>query len=80
MHIGQLFSWNNFPHPKGGNLKLRLFIPLGKSNIFLPPIVVYLVTLTPQIQYYEPNNYREKNTIVRLKKVNLTWKWNQLLI
>ncbi len=68
MGTGQLFSWNNSPHIKDENLKPRLFILLGKSNIFFPPVVVYLVTFTSQIQHYEPNNYREKNTIVRFKK------------
>ena len=68
MYIGQLFSWNNFPYSKEGNLKPRLFILLGKSNIFFPPIAAYLITLTSQTQHYEPNNYREKNTIVRFKK------------
>ncbi|MHB8278925.1 MAG: hypothetical protein ACYDIA_14910 [Candidatus Humimicrobiaceae bacterium] len=68
MGIGKLFYWNNFPYSKDGNLKPRLFILLGKSNIFFPPIVAYLATLTSQTQHYEPNNYREKNTIVRFKK------------
>jgi hypothetical protein len=68
MGIGELFYWNNFPYPKNGSIKPRLFILLGKSNIFFPPVVAYLVTFTSQLQHYEPNNSREKNTIVRFKK------------
>lgn len=68
MNIGELFYWNNFPYSKDGNLKPRLFILLGKSNIFFPPIIVYLVTFTSQTQHYEPNNSRENNIIVRFKK------------
>lgn len=68
MQIGQLFCWNNFPHHRDGDQKFRLFILLGKSNIFFPPVVVYVVTLTSQLQHYDSDENRENNTIVRFKK------------
>ena len=68
MQTGQLFLWNNFPYPKDNSQKTRLFIFLGKSNIFLPPIVAYIITFTSQTQHYNPNSDREKNTIVKFKE------------
>ncbi|MCL4384752.1 MAG: hypothetical protein M1326_00350 [Cyanobacteria bacterium] len=55
MQVGQLFLWNNFPHPKDNNQKPRIFIFLGKSNIFLPPVIAYIITFTSQTQHYNPN-------------------------
>ena len=68
MQIGRLFLWNNFPYPKDNSQKTRLFIFLGKSNIFLPPIVAYIITFTSQTQHYNPSSDREKNTIVKFKE------------
>jgi len=71
MQIGQLFLWNNFPYPKDNSQKTRLFIFLGKSNIFLPPIVAYIITFTSQTQHYNPSSDREKILLLNLKKESL---------
>jgi len=68
MQIGELFLWDEFPYPKDGNPKPRLFIFLGKSSIFFPPIIYYIATFTSQTKYYELHGKREKNTIVKFKQ------------
>ncbi|MGD9576758.1 MAG: hypothetical protein AB7Y74_00750 [Syntrophorhabdus sp.] len=59
MRAGTIVRWLNFPEPnKGGDIKARWFIYLGKSTSLVSPIFYHFSTTTTQIDDFRNGGKR----------------------
>jgi len=67
MKLGSVFIWRNFPFQGDGKVKDRYFIYLGKSRYPDNPIMVFLITATSRVHYYEEGEIRIRHNYIKFK-------------
>lgn len=67
MKLGSVFMWRNFPLQEDGKVKDRYFIYLGKSCYTDNPIMVFLITATSRVHYYEEGGNRTHHNYIEFK-------------
>ena len=67
MRLGTVFLWKDFPKQQDGKVKDRYFLYLGKSCFTDNPIMVFLITATSRVYYYEEDGNRTQHNYIKFK-------------
>lgn len=68
IETGDVFLWRNFPfnRDKNSEIKSRLFVCVGKSDPFMKPRYLYVVTSTTRLHYYARGGLRRHHSYMKI--------------